>query len=86
MQALLDRIKRDPLHSSILVLLDGDVESRAFPDWSMAYVQKQELAKVLQGAAIPLKSLAADPEVTIRDRKVNILLRTFLSSFRDLAS
>ncbi len=31
------RIAKDPRHRGVLVLLQGDIEKRDFPDWSMGY-------------------------------------------------
>ena len=36
-EALYERIERDPRHTDALVLLRGEVESRAFGHWSMGF-------------------------------------------------
>lgn len=35
--ALFEKIKRDPRHGNVFVVLDEAVRSRHFPDWSMGY-------------------------------------------------
>lgn len=35
--ALFEKIKRDPRHDEVFVVLDEAVASRHFPDWSMGY-------------------------------------------------
>ncbi|ODA67138.1 Sensors of blue-light using FAD [Methyloligella halotolerans] len=35
LRALMQRIERDPRHRDIVVLVDREIEGRAFPDWSL---------------------------------------------------
>ena len=82
--ALLDRIERDPRHGSVLPLLSAEVESRAFPEWRMAYVdlmQPEGAPGVLQ-----LRQIADQARTLTDDRRINTLLASFVRGFRDLAS
>ena len=36
-QALYDKIERDPRHRGTLILLKQEIEDRQFPDWSMGF-------------------------------------------------
>ncbi len=42
-EAILDRIERDPRHGQLLVLIQEEVEERAFGEWSMGYVRREDL-------------------------------------------
>ncbi|OUJ72232.1 BLUF domain-containing protein [Hymenobacter crusticola] len=35
---LYEKIRRDPRHTAVATLVDGAVERRVFPDWSMGFV------------------------------------------------
>lgn len=43
-QALYDRIDRDPRHQQLRKIWDGPIHERGFPDWSMAFVAPDEQA------------------------------------------
>lgn len=44
-------IQRDPRHSDVTVLQNGEAEHRDFPEWSMAFASSQEHSAL--GSAIP---------------------------------
>lgn len=46
------RICDDPRHHEISVLADGDVDRRAFDDWSMAYLEA-DVCALLESAGLP---------------------------------
>lgn len=49
-QDLFERIKVDPRHSNIVLLLEEKILKRAFPDWSMGYFRlKENQGKKLPG-------------------------------------
>ena len=81
-ETVFDRIKKDPRHASILMLLDTAVASRAFPDWSMGFVNERDLSDVLKEASMSLQDMLDDANRFIPDPKSVTLLRSFLRSFR----
>ncbi len=81
-QTVFGRIKKDPRHASILMLLDAEVEARAFPDWSMGFVNERDLSDVLKDASMSLQDMLDDADRFIPDPKSVTLLRSFLRSFR----
>ncbi len=42
-EAVLQRIEKDPRHGNVLVLIQEEDEERVFGDWSMGYVRYREL-------------------------------------------
>jgi hypothetical protein len=46
---LLRRIEKDPRHGQVTVLLEREVSSRYFPDWSMGF---QEIDQVIPGPGL----------------------------------
>ncbi|MBU2359316.1 MAG: BLUF domain-containing protein [Alphaproteobacteria bacterium] len=57
-----DRVKRDPRHSGISLIWEGDAETRSFPTWSMGYVGPDEIGhhtKQKLASLSDLKSRAA---------------------------
>ena len=83
--ALMMRIQADTRHSSFMTLSDMQVETRAFPGWQMALVPKHDLARLAEGAGLSLSALSQQPMELSADRRVNILFKSFLRSFRDMA-
>jgi len=53
---LLEHIALDPRHNDVRVVVDRGTTTRAFPEWSMAYVYRLDLAdeldRLIGGAAI----------------------------------
>lgn len=45
-RALLEKIQRDPRHQALSVRLEQRIESRSFPNWSMAY-SRRDLAEFM---------------------------------------
>ena len=39
---LLDRLERDPRHRDLRILVDRDVDTREFGDWTMAYRDRRD--------------------------------------------
>jgi len=48
-EALYDRIKRDPRHARVRTLLERTIEKRQFRDWSMGFVDVSQIAGGLPG-------------------------------------
>lgn len=79
-QSLFQTILEDPRHKSVEVFYEGDIENRAFSDWSMAFqtLNKDDLNELLAGqerfdlAALPRHLLKASPN---RGKKAFLLLR-----------
>jgi len=46
-RALIEKIQRDPRHKNFSVRLEQAIESRSFPNWSMAY-SRRELSEFLK--------------------------------------
>jgi hypothetical protein len=38
-EAVMDRVEKDPRHHGVMVLLEQDVAERELPDWSMAFTE-----------------------------------------------
>ena len=48
-QAVYERIKKDPRHTRVRILLQRPVENRQFRDWSMGFVDVKQIAERLPG-------------------------------------
>jgi hypothetical protein len=83
-QAVLDRIRRDRRHSSLITLDKSVVASRGFSTWSMAYVPFAGLSAIQQEGFHDLTRRAADgPAAFTEDARVQIQIKSFLSTFRE---
>lgn len=79
------RISRDTRHAGVLVLNDAPAAQRAFPHWRMGFATPDILGDTAREALLSLHEMAAGGLAGIGDRKVRVLLRSFLAGFRDLA-
>jgi hypothetical protein len=83
-QSVLDRIRRDRRHSSLITLDKSAVGSRGFSSWSMAYVPFAGLSAMQQEGFRDLTQHAADGAAAFTgDARLQIQIRSFLSSFRE---
>ena len=46
-ERLVERIMRDPRHTNIRVVSRGSIMQRDFPDWNMALVNEEEMARAI---------------------------------------
>lgn len=47
-QALFDRISRDPAHEGVIATIPTAIAARQFPDWSMGFVPSETLPEALR--------------------------------------
>lgn len=83
-EALFERIGRDPRHGRIIRLWAGEVAARAFPDWRMGLARLDDLSPEAQAAAVSLMEVMQGADARPGDRVAQVLIRSFLSGFRDL--
>ena len=84
-EQLMLRVRDDTRHANVLVLSDRPIDAAVFEDWHMAFVQKSQLAALLDDAVLPLKALAAQSDKLTDYPHVNVLFNSFLRGFRDMA-
>lgn len=79
--ALYARIARDPRHTGLIVLLEGTMEARQFPNWSMAYRDLND-AEVLKTPAYSefLNTPLTGAEFSSDPTRCQKLLQTFKRS------
>lgn len=84
-EALFGAISRDPRHCAVTVLSRLLASERVFGQWTMGYARPEDLIEDHAGAVDDLRELMADrmPDA-IEDRRVGVLLTSFLNSFREL--
>lgn len=79
------RILRSSRHDGVIVLSRTDVADRLFSGWHMAFSRPERLVDPQEAAVIPFRRLMQDlGALEDRDPRVAILVRSFLSGFRDL--
>ncbi|WP_425098851.1 BLUF domain-containing protein [Tropicibacter sp. S64] len=79
-------IERDPRHDGIIELGTTVVQERLFGDWTMGYADPAQLGPENMAIVSDLRQLAHENgALGLGDRRVSVLLNTFLASFRDLA-
>lgn len=81
------RIESDPRHRGCVVLASEPIEERDFEDWDMAFVPFDDLHPDNRQNFIDLHKLrnSGKLEGMKSDKKLEILVGTFLGGFRDLA-
>jgi len=57
-RAVFSKIKKDPRHSDIRVIVDAKAPARAFPIWSMGFSEQSE--EILRGQAASLGIMSKD--------------------------
>ena len=76
---LFDRITKDERHDCVIVLSQGPIESRSFPDWSMGFKSPSEADMVKLAGYRSFADLAREP----KDRAAaSSVARKLLDSFR----
>ena len=88
-RTLLARIDGDPRHSNMLTMWSETVSTRCFRDWNMAYLGFDDAAddadlNPQSGGSLSLREVAAHARNMTDDKRVNLLLTSFLRNFRDL--
>ena len=76
---LLEKIRNDRRHGNLTVILERDVSSRSFPDWSMGYRRLCEAAPELEG----FHDLPHDPRAFFRPKQGQSLAIQLLYSFQE---
>ena len=82
--ALYDRICSDSRHRQQILLWQGSVGERAFPDWRMGFSRFEQVAAAERDGMQPLEDVVAAREENVSDAVVKLLMDSFLSSFRDV--
>ena len=86
-QASYTRIMQNWRHKGATVLLREEVETRAFPEFSMACADPGQFGEDVQGMLQHLSRLKQEgPRMSAPDAKVRTLIRSFLNSFTDLSA
>ena len=77
--AVYSQIAQDPRHTSIIKLADKSVESRSFPDWSMAFrVLDDEQFNHLLGYQAPQTTNVAPSGLSAADSLLLGIMRTYM--------
>ncbi len=76
---LIGIISQDPRHSNFTILLDEEISSRLFPNWTMGFehVRDDELAEHLEGFTPATKYPLVDPEII----KNGVVAQTLLTLY-----
>ena len=79
------RIISDSRHTGCMLLKSEEVSERVFEGWNLACLPFAELASTCQSGFIDLQNLrhSKKMEGLAQDKMVQVLLDTFLGSFRD---
>ena len=75
-EAVFERIQRDPRHADVTVLESGAARGRIFADWSMAYAGSNE-AERSRMEALSFDRVLQDPSAAVRE--VHELLEALVS-------
>ncbi len=81
-------IERDHRHARIIVLQAKEVASRAFPNWSMGYVNSHALRLDQKANLVDLGRLVGreEPAALSSSPVVSVQINAFLGSFREFAA
>lgn len=80
------KIQKDPRHTGVIVMQSSDVVARAFPNWSMGYMNAHALRPEEKTALIDLRSLSlAGTNSLSASPAIRTHVDTFLASFREFA-
>ena len=82
--SLYDRICNDSRHCEQVLLWQGSVDERAFPDWRMGFSRFEQVATAKRDGMQPLEDVIATREENVSDAVVKLLMGSFLGSFRDV--
>ena len=83
-KALYDRICRDSRHGRQILLWQGAVDGRAFPDWRMGFSRFDRVEEAQRDGMQPLSDVVAARDENVSDAVVKLLMGSFLGSFRDV--
>lgn len=83
---LMARISQDPRHRNLLTLWSGQVTSPSFPEWTMAFLSLTGGVQAGEDGAVSLKDVAIKARSMTDDRRINLLLASFLNNFWDFQS
>lgn len=82
-EGLFQAIARDPRHSDVLVLLRGPIETRQFPDWSMAFRDLSIESELTRPGFSPFLNTPLTPgNFTDSPGRVETLLNLFKKNMR----
>ncbi|WP_136442828.1 BLUF domain-containing protein [Pacificoceanicola onchidii] len=85
-EILFATIAQDARHRAVIVLKHEAVEARSFAEWSMGYADPVQLGSENMAAFTDLCAVVDEGRAAgVKDRRVSVLLASFLGSFRDLA-
>ncbi|MDZ4762697.1 MAG: BLUF domain-containing protein [Alphaproteobacteria bacterium] len=80
-----DVILRDPRHHGLILMESKPVQERAFADWSMGYVAPSRLSHQQRAGFIDLAGAARTDATFTPSPHVSVQIKSFISSFRELA-
>lgn len=79
------RIAANPGHRSLQKLPALAVESRLFPNWSMAFARPENVIADPELGVTAFRAVQRDLErIQAQDRRAAAMMRVFFSSFRDI--
>lgn len=81
-------VERDPRHSRVIVLQNKVAETRAFPNWSMGYMNAHALHSDQKANLVDLRQMtnAERPAELTTSAIVSTQINAFLGSFREFAA
>ena len=81
-------IERDPRHGRVIVLQTKTAEARAFPNWSMGYMNAHALHPGQRANLLDLRQLTGGEQTAELTTSpiVSMHINTFLGSFREFAA
>lgn len=79
------RICADRLHGALSLMLQADVDERAFPEWSMGLARPEDLAEGASAAVMSLSDMSRkNAKLVQRGSVSDTLVRGILEGFRDV--
>ncbi|MEZ6002540.1 MAG: BLUF domain-containing protein [Planctomycetota bacterium] len=73
-----DRISKDPRHKDVIRLIEDEIETRSFPDWSMGFCELGDLnPNQIEGFSTILQHGWNDAEFEATQSRTKTLIRTF---------
>lgn len=85
---IFSKIERDPRHARVIVLQTKAAETRAFPNWSMGYMNAHALHPDQKANLVDLRQMTGweRPAELTTSAIVSTQINAFLGSFREFAA
>jgi hypothetical protein len=84
---LFSAIEKDPRHSKVIVLQSVSTDRRAFPNWSMGFLNAHALRPDQKEHLVDLSDMVGreEPALLSSSPTVSVQISAFLGSFREFA-